>query len=396
MTQSAKPVLIAGGGIGGLAAALALAKHGIASDVLERDAVFTETGAGIQLGPNAVRVLESIGAAGRLAPLAASPGQLVVHDGNSGNVLSEMPLGGQILQCHGAPYWTAHRGDLHAALLAAAEAEPMITISLGFNIADITSTDEGVSATSTDGVNREGPLLAGADGLWSRVRQLTFGEAALQFSGSAAYRAVIPSEAMPREFQDNAVHIWLAPGAHVVHYPVRAGRDYAVIAVVEETGLKPGWDSAGEAEDAHRHTSHLSAAVLPLLGAVPSWRKWQLSESQPLPRWSKGRVTLLGDAAHPILPYLAQGGALALEDAVVLAAETARHAADPGKALRAYEERRRARAQRVQTAARRNGQIYHLEGLAARARDLVLRSTPPERLIANYDWLYGWRESGLT
>ena len=392
MTQSAKPVLIAGGGIGGLATALALAKHGIASEVLERETVFTGTGAGIQLGPNAVRILDYLGTGPRLAPLAVVPSHLTVHDGLSGKAMTNMPLGDQILKCHGAPYWTAHRGDLRAALLATAEAEPMITVTPGFNIAKITDNVESVTAISAEGARREGQLLAGADGLWSCVRQLTFGETAMQFSGTAAYRAVIPSEEMPPAFQDNAVHIWLAPGAHVVHYPVRASRDHAVIAVVAETGLKPGWNSEGDCEHLQQRTSHLSSALSQLLGAVRSWRKWQLDESAPLARWSKGRVTLLGDAAHPILPYLAQGGALALEDAVVLAAETARHSADPFKALQAYEERRRARAGRVQAAARRNGQIYHLEGLAARARDLVLRSTPPERLIANYDWLYGWRE----
>ena len=392
MTQGANRVLIAGAGIAGLATALAFAKLGRASDVLERVTDISDAGAGIQLGPNGVRILQSLGVAGHLSPDVVAPAELTVHDAIGGGVLSALPLGDAIARRLGAPYWVAHRGDLRAALLQAAATEPLITLTPGFDVAGITDSGDAVQAASAAGEMRHGALLVGADGQWSRVRRLLFGDTGMPFSGYVAYRAVVPFEEVQLALRDNAVHIWLAPQIHAVHYPVRAGREHALIVILEEDGPLHGWNTEADASHLRERTSGLAGAIATLIAPVRSWRKWALSDPEPLPHWSKGRVTLIGDAAHPILPFLAQGGSLALEDAATLAAGVADDLAQPVTALANWERRRQPRAKRVQSAARRNGRVYHLAGLSARARDMVLRSSSPSRVITKYDWLYGWRE----
>ena len=391
MTDTAAPILIAGGGVAGLAAALAFAKHGIASEVLEREPEFSETGAGIQLGPNAQRILEALGAAKYLAPNAVNPDSLCVHDGLSGKTLTKLPLGPSMAKRFGALYWTAHRGDLLNALLTAARAQPLITLSLRFEVLSFTQNDGHVRATSPDGETRDGTLLIGADGRWSNVRRLAFGDARLPFSGYVAYRAVLAASDVPPSLNDNNVHVWLAPECHVVHYPVRAGREHALIVVLEEPGAFEGWSTDADFKHVHRATANLAGNLNTLIEAAPTWRKWALSDPAPFAAWSKGRAVLMGDAAHPVLPFLAQGGAFALEDAVVLTGEVAKNLSAPEDALRNFEQQRKPRASQLQAAARRNGRTYHLSGLSAKARNLVLRTVPPERLIASYDWLYGWR-----
>ena len=391
MTETAAPILIAGGGIAGLAAALAFAKHGIASEVLEREPEFSETGAGIQLGPNAQRILEALGAARYLAPNAVSPDSLCVHDGIRGKALTNLPLGQTMAKRHGAPYWTAHRGDLLNALLTAARAQPLITLLPGFEVSSFTQDVSAVAAISADGATRQGSLLVGADGRWSNVRRLALGEFQLPYSGYAAYRAVMAASDVPASLNDNNVHVWLAPQCHVVHYPVRAGQEHALIVVLEEPGTFEGWSTDADSNHVKRATAGLAGNLNTLVEAAPAWRKWTLSDPAPFASWSNGRAVLTGDAAHPVLPFLAQGGAMALEDAVVLAREAANRLHQPADALESYQRLRLPRATRLQSAARRNGRTYHLSGLSAAARNIVLRTVPPERLMGSYDWLYGWR-----
>jgi salicylate hydroxylase len=390
MATNSAPILIAGGGIGGLAVALALARIGRTSVVLEQRETFAAVGAGIQLGPNGVRVLQRLGVANALRPLVGVPEAVRVHDGKTARVLADLPLGDWIAARHEAPYWVAHRGDLAAALQAAASADPRIELRPGFAFASLVETGDGVVATSSGGQAMVGAALIGADGLWSQVRQVLCPGVSPQFAGATATRAVVPA-AEAGAVPTSVVGLWLTPGVHVVHYPVRAGAEIAVVVIAAEDWRGRDWDA--EADKAHllAQLGGFHRSLADALARVPAWRKWALHGLPPLPAWSRGRVTLLGDAAHPTLPYLAQGGVLALEDAVVLADCLAAHPGDEASALHAFETGRRVRTEQVQATSRRQGRIYHLSPPLSWARDAVLRLAPGPWLMAGYDWLYGWR-----
>jgi salicylate hydroxylase len=390
---SPPPILIAGGGIGGLALALALARRGRQSLVLEQRAAFAAAGAGIQLGPNGVHVLQALGIADALRPLVGTPERIRVHDGRTGHVLAELPLGRWIAERHGAPYWVAHRGDLHGALLAAAAAEPRIALRPGFDLASVEQTREGVKATSDRGEAIAGGALVGADGLWSRVRQTVWPSVRLRFAGATATRTVIPSGQAQR-LAAPEVGLWLAPAVHVVHYPVRAGAEIAVVVIAKEDWQGQGWDAEADRASLLARLRGFHAGLTEVLAGVAQWRKWALYRLPPLPTWSADRIVLMGDAAHPMLPYLAQGGVLALEDALVLGQSLAAHIGDEPSAFRTFEATSRRRARRVQAMSLRQGHIYRLAPPLSWARDTILRLIPGNWLMTGYDWLYGWRAPG--
>lgn len=390
MAATPLPILIAGGGIGGLALALALARTGRTSIVLEQRESFATVGAGIQLGPNGVRMLQHLGVAEALRPLVGVPDAVRVHDGRTGRVVADLPLGGWIAARHGAPYWVAHRADLAATLAAAAAAEPRVALRPGFALDSFAEAGDCIQARSLGGETAAGAALVGADGLWSRVRRNVCPGLVPRFAGATATRAVMPvaeAGALPT----SVVGLWLTPGVHVVHYPVRAGAEIAVVVIAAEDWRGEDWDAEADRAMLLGQLGSFHASLARVLARVASWRKWALHGLPPLPTWSAGRVTLMGDAAHPMLPYLAQGGVLALEDAVVLADCIAAHPGDEPGAFRAFEAGRRARARRVQAASLRQGRIYHMRPPLSWAREAVLRSVPGSRLMAGYDWLYGWR-----
>lgn len=389
MRQS-RPILIAGAGIGGLAVGLALARAGFKCRLLERQPEFSQAGAGIQIGPNGVAALRELGVADVLAPNVGCPAEVRVHDGRSGRMLAALPLGEAIEQRLGAPYWTAHRADLHAALLACAQRHAGIVIQTGFEVARLEAMADGVRVTATDGATATGPALIGADGLWSKVRHYVADRVDMRFTGSRAYRTVMATADIPAALQMNATGLWLARHAHVVHYPVRGIRDTAVIMIVPDDEGREGWNQPADAAALVAATSGMTADLQQLAAASTQWRSWSLSTVAPLERWTNGAIALTGDAAHPVLPFLAQGGVLAIEDGLVLAAAMAREPDIP-RAFEAYAQQRMARAVRVGSASRRNGRIYHLSGAAAVGRNIVMAMTPAPRLIARYDWLYGWK-----
>ena len=389
MTQDL-PIVIAGGGIGGLAAALALARRGIASQVFERRSEFAEDGAGIQIGPNGTKILNALGVAARLHPSVAEPEAIRVRDGATGHELTRLPLGDWIAQRHGAPYWTAHRQDLHAALLEAAEADPRITLATGSDVTGYTNHSDCISAELANGSNVTASVLIGADGLWSRLRALRNVGILPTATGKSAYRSVVPADAVPKSLSGNDVYIWLNPGTHVVHYPVRAGREIALVVIADEPAHFDGWASNVPAAAVAAHVRSLAPALHELLSQAQVWRAWALQSLPPLRSWTDGGMTLLGDAAHPVMPFLAQGAVLALEDAVVLARHLAGDGSSVGEQLAAFARERQTRAARVSSASIRNGRIYHLAGPIAFARNTVLRTVPPQRLMARYDWLYGF------
>lgn len=389
--SNSSTVLIAGGGIGGLSLALALARHGIASHVLERSKAFSEAGAGIQIGPNGMRVLALLEVHRRLDAAAGRPNAICVRDARRGRLLAALPLGDWIERRHGAPYVVTHRADLQAALLTRVREEALIEIHNGFEIADLIERADAIEARSATGEHIAGALLVGADGLWSRLRERAAPATRLEFSGRTAARAVVPASAVPHAIDAASTGVWLSPGAHVVHYPVRGGGEIAIVVVVEERFERHEWNSAADPPQLKPALAGLDPALLGLLDAAPGWRRWGLFTTPELTTWRAGRLILLGDAAHPVLPFLAQGAVLALEDAAVLANALAADLNNWPIALTTYEHRRRRRVARVQAASRRNGQVYHLAGPLARARNAALRFTSGERIMAGYDWLYGWR-----
>lgn len=389
------PILIAGAGIGGLAAALALARRGHPSIVLEKRPEAPEDGAGIQLGPNGTRILSELGVAPHLTRLVAEPEGLSVMDGLTGTRLTRMPLGRDIAGRHGSPYWVLHRADLHGALRAAVAQEPRITLKGGHEVKTARNAGAEVVVSLGNGSEERGRLLIAADGVWSAVRTQVLKAPPLQFTGKCAMRAVIPAERLPTELSARDVTIWLRPSAHVVHYPVRAGREIAIVAIFDDKALGETWAGSVDLATVAARTATFPDVLRRLLDAPTLWRQWSLyAPTGPIP-WIDDRIALLGDAAHPPLPFLAQGGVMALEDAVVLARllDGASDADVPARLLQ-YERLRRPRTSRVIETSGRNGRIYHLDGLARISRNAVLKVTPPARLIGSYDWVYGWRDAG--
>ena len=382
-------VLIVGGGIGGLATSIALARNGMSATLLERSVFADETGAGIQLGPNATRLLASLGVFDAVSAVGFKPDALRLFDGATGGILASVPLGSVAEERYGGPYLTFHRADLHAALLATCKGLGAIVLRDGFEVTEVESVADGVAATGADGTCLEGSSLIAADGIWSSLRDRIAPHAALRFAGATAWRALLPGDKVRAPFDAPGVGLWLGPRAHLVHYPVRGGKDVNVVAVVEGGSAKQGWTLRAEPSALLPAFHAWANSARSLLESVENWRCWSLFRLKPLHHWANGRLALLGDAAHPVLPYLAQGAALAIEDAAALAASLKSCGGDPQSAFPLYESLRMRRANRVQAQAERFGRIYHLRGPAALARNFVLKRRSSEALLRGFDWLYG-------
>jgi salicylate hydroxylase len=395
-------ILIAGAGIGGLTAALALARQGFDVRLFDRAARLEEAGAGIQLAPNATRILIGLGLAGRLKAAIVQPLAIRLRSA-AGRDIAVMPFDAAI-ESYGAPWWVIHRADLQKALADAAAEEPRIALTLGAQVDDFTIEDgvrtAGVQATvrctGAAAADHGGALLIGADGLWSRLRALLGDAAAPRFTGRAAFRTTVPAMLLPAADRAPVISVWLGSGGHVVHYPVRAGAAVNIVAVCggwqSESWRSESWSTAASRDEllARFPAAAWSPALRALLAAAERWQKWALYDRAPLRSWGRGPVTLLGDAAHPMLPFLAQGAAMAIEDAAVLARELSCSPDDRVAALRRYETARRPRTARVQQAARRNDFHYHLREPAAFVRNAALRTIGGQRLLAGYDWIYRW------
>jgi salicylate hydroxylase len=392
---SSRTVIIAGAGIAGLTSALAIARHGLGVVLLDQAERLEATGAGIQLSPNASRILIGLGLRERLAPHVVVPQELSVANAGSGRVLVHAPLGAAAEARYGAPYWIVHRGDLQAVLREAVEADPAITLRLGTRVDDFAAHGNGITIAAHAGkgtIEERGSALIGADGLWSRLRSRLGHREPLRFAGHTAWRALVPASSVVCELSIPTVSLWLGRGGHVVYYPVKAGHLINVVAIVRDDWHEAGWSARGERSEllAHFDPKAWRGPARELLGAAESWSKWALHDVAPLPFWGRGPVTLVGDAAHPMLPYLAQGAAMAIEDAAALGRCIGQSPDDPAAAMRRYEQLRLARTARTQHAAQRNGAIYHMGGIKGLARTLALSALGGERLISRYDWLYGY------
>ncbi|MDB5779393.1 MAG: monooxygenase, FAD-binding protein [Polaromonas sp.] len=418
-----RQVLIAGGGIGGLAAALAASRAGWYVRLYERAAAFSAVGAGIQLGPNVVRLLHGWGLQDALARVAAFPHRLQVRDALSGRELGVLPLGERAVQTYGAPYATCHRADLHELLLQAVQGCDHVWLNLRSSVTGYADSGHEVTLqTQTAEVGRhaelpgaepllstalqevEGDALIGADGLWSRVRQLMLGDTTPpRVTGHLAYRALVPQASLPERLRSQQVTAWLGPRLHVVQYPVRGGEWLNVVAIVQ--GSTPGdlqsWDHRANGADLQAALQGTSPLLRDLIEAVtqednatgPAWRLWALCDRPPMSgahQQARGRIALLGDAAHPMRPYLAQGAGMAIEDAAELGSALAQaldRALDVPTLLQRYALNRWQRNARVQARSLRNGRIFHAGGLLRWGRDASMKLLG-ERVL-DVPWLYG-------
>lgn len=380
-------IAIVGAGIGGLTAALALAREGFAVDLLERAPVLDEVGAGIQLAPNASRILIRLGLGPRLGPSVVVPEGMDVRAGRSGATILSAPLGEAIARRRGAPWWVIHRADLQAALAEAAGDDPAIRLRTGVAVAGITDGPGGVEIDA-GAASGFAAAVIGADGVRSAVRRALGDPAEPVFRRRTAWRATLAMDAAPKALRGRRLGLWLGPDAHVVHYPLRAGTALNVVAFVEDDAPVEGWRGPGEGADLAGRFAGWAGLLRDLIAAAPGWTRWSLADR---PVWfgpGRGPVTLLGDAAHAMLPFAAQGGAMAIEDAAVLARLASDRRGDLAAAFRSYEEARMARVAAVQQLANRNGAIYHLAGPMALARDAAMRVMGGERLVARQDWIY--------
>jgi 2-polyprenyl-6-methoxyphenol hydroxylase-like FAD-dependent oxidoreductase len=395
-----RTIFVAGAGIGGLTASLALAGQGFRVVVLEKVERLEEVGAGLQLSPNASRVLINLGLQPRLAARAVVPEAISLMSVRSGGEIARLPLGEAATHRAGAPYWVVHRADLQGALQAHVNDNPDIELRLGCQFVDAAPHAKGLTVVQRSGSARRQDLalaLIGADGIWSTVRQNLFPQVQPRFSGLIAWRGTLDVTQLPREFTSRRVQLWMGAGGHLVAYPIAGGRQINMVAVVPGTWNRPGWSAPGdpsELKNAFASARWPSPARM-MIGAVDHWKKWALFTLPDGGEWSEGAIALLGDAVHAMLPFAAQGAGMAIEDAAVLAkclgAGAGESAASLTAALKQYGRLRRSRVSRVQRAARQQGRIYHLMGPAAFARDLAIRAMGPERVLARQNWIYDWR-----
>ena len=383
------PFLVAGGGIGGLATALALAGCGRPTRLFEQAHAFEEVGAGLQMSPNGVRALQELGAWDAVSPSCVIPSEIHMRDGRSGAVLQRIRLGKTFEDRFGAPYRVGHRADLLAGLLAVARSTPGIELNTGCTAAAVTQSHSGVSLSLAGGAVAEGEALVAADGIRSALRATVCVAVAPAARNAILYRGLIPLQKVPPDIEADCVTLWLCPGGHVVHYPVSNWRNFNIVAAVDGSLPDAGWQTPANSAEVLRRFSGICEELASLLGTPPSWARWPGADVPSLPRWSKGRVALLGDAAHATLPFLAQGAMMALEDAVVLVRETAR-AGDPAVAFRNYEHLRRPRTALVQERSRAMARIYHASGPLAAARNLTFSLAGPGFALRRLEWIYRW------
>jgi len=383
------PILIAGGGIGGLAAAYALSLKGFPVRVLEQSGEFREIGAGIQLAPNIFAAAERIGLNDALLADAWQPPAMEMRCALSGERVTQIPLADVMTKRFGQPYAVSHRADIHAVFLNACQGSNLVTLETHQRLEDFEDDGETVTAIMHGGERIKGRALIGCDGMWSKTREKIIGDGAPRVSGHIAYRAVLKRDEVPEDLWHPNVVLWAGPRTHLVHYPLRRGELYNLVAVFHSDRYEEGWNAEADAAVLWQHFKGQRPEVLRMLERIETWRMWVLCDREPVKNWSQGRATLLGDAAHPMLQYLAQGACQATEDAVVLAEKTAAQPDNLAAAFEAYQNARYLRTGRVQIMARVYGEFYHARGVTAELRNIMLGGRTPEQAYEGVAWLYG-------
>jgi salicylate hydroxylase len=391
--MTAQPILVAGGGIGGLATALGLARLGHPVRLFEQARAFEEVGAGLQMSPNGVRALRELGAWEAVETSCVIPSEIHMRDGRSGALLQRIRLGKGFEEAYGAPYRVCHRADLLSGLLAAARQNGAIELKTGTRVEHAEETAEGVHLSLGANETVTGRALVAADGIRSGLRTAVAGDVEPVQQGVALYRGLVPLERVPPEIEADCVTLWLCPGGHVVHYPVSNWRNFNIVAAADGGIAGGGWQSPAEPGELRQRFPGLAEELAALLAVPASWQRWTGADLPPLARWSTARMTLLGDAAHATLPFLAQGAVMALEDAAVLA----RCVAGPqpfAEAFQAYERQRKPRTAMIQQQSRRMHRIYHASGAVALARNVTLKLASPSFALRRLEWIYRWTPAG--
>lgn len=387
--QDSGRILIAGAGIGGLSAALGLARQGHDVLVLERAAQLGEIGAGIQLGPNAFHAFDALGVGDAARALAVYVETARVMDAVTAEEIARVDLGEPFRARFRNPYAVIHRGDLHAVLQQACQAHPRVAIRTSAGVAGYEQDRHGVRARLASGEAVPGAVLIGADGLWSKVRAQLVGDGRPRVSGHTTYRSVIPTERMPEELRWNAMTLWAGPKCHLVHYPLSDWTRFNLVVTCHNDAPEPVAGQPVATEEVLAGFRHIHPRAQEIIRHGADWKLWVLCDREPVERWVDGRVALLGDAAHPTLQYLAQGACMAMEDAVCLAGMVTAHPGQPETALEAYRQRRLLRTARVQLQSRAVGEhLYHPAGPHALLRNAMMRAKTQDDWYETMAWLY--------
>jgi len=383
-------VLVAGGGIGGLAAALALARAGLPVTVFEQAGQIGEIGAGIQLGPNAFTAFDALGVGAAARARAVYVERMVMMDAVDGSTVASVPVGEGFRERFADPYAVIHRADAHGALLDGVRAAADIELVTSTRIERVGQDDQGVTAFDQHGAAHRGAALVGCDGVRSAVRQQYVGDP-VRVSGHVVYRAVVEAPDFPADLRWNAPTVWCGPDCHLVHYPLRGGEQYNVVVTFHSRQAETWSVTDGSAEEVRSYFQDILPQPRQLIDLPRSWRRWATADREPIATWSHGRATLLGDAAHPMLQYIAQGACMALEDAVTLGAAVRAHPGDLPAAFLRYQRARVARTARVVLSAREMGRLYHAKGVERLVRNDLWKGRSPARFYDSLEWLYGWR-----
>jgi salicylate hydroxylase len=392
MDQKKRPVLIAGGGIGGLAVALALTRQGFTVKVLEQAPEIGEIGAGIQLGPNAFHAFDALGVGEKTRSRAVYTDYMVMHDAIDEYQVGKIPTDEAFRQRFGNPYAVIHRVDVHMSLLEGAQETGKVEILTSTRVQRIEQDENSVTVFDQHGHAHTGQALIGADGVKSVVREKYVNDPA-RVTGHVVYRAVVDKKDFPEDLQWNAASIWVGPHCHLVHYPLRGGEQYNVVVTFHSREKEEWGVRDGSKEEVQSYFEGICPKARQLIDLPKSWRRWATADREPIGQWSFGRATLLGDAAHPTTQYMAQGACMAIEDAVTLGEALRVHDNDFVKAFDLYQRARVARTARIVLSGREMGRIYHAKGVERLVRNDLWRGRSPERFYDAVEWLYGWNVS---
>ena len=387
--NNGQQVLVAGGGIGGVAAALALVRRGFAVKVLEQAPQLGEIGAGIQFGPNAFAALDALGIGDKARARAVYTDEMVMHDALDETLVGRIPTGEAFRKRFGNPYAVIHRADIHLSLLEGAQETGRVEVLTSTTVQRVEQDVDGVTVYDAKGGTHRGVVLIGADGVKSAVRRQYVGDEA-RVSGHVVYRAVVDKKDFPADLQWNAASIWVGPNCHLVHYPLRGAEQYNVVVTFHSREAEEWSVREGSREEVQSYFEGICSRARQLIYLPKDWKRWATADREPIGQWTFGRATLLGDAAHPTLQYLAQGACMAMEDAVTLGEALRVHNNDFTKAFAHYQRSRIARTARIVLSAREMGRIFHAKGVERLVRNELWKGRSPERFYDAMEWLYGW------